>query len=180
MQGEIHCALGLNFFLFRNLQTKIRLSKLQKFIPSQICKSAVVLVLHLENKEMEAFFRTIAPWPIPRRQSLSNCNYNGADHSPRLFQVKNDQLAIDFELFHRAFANPCTNQRRSQRGVRLNAQLIVRCLIAIYCVRWHCTGNFKGLSQNGRQADFSINLCASLYNDDLSNEPYYGQIHLAG
>ncbi len=34
--------------------------------------------------------------------------------------------------------------------------------------------NFKGLSQHGEGADFSKNLCASLLNDDLSNEPNFG------
>jgi hypothetical protein len=43
---------------------------------------------------------------------------------------------------------------------------------------WHC--NLKGLSQHGGWADFYKNLRASLFNDDLSNEPYFGQIHLAG
>jgi hypothetical protein len=32
----------------------------------------------LENKEMEAFINTIAPWPIPVRQSLRNLQMCGA------------------------------------------------------------------------------------------------------
>ncbi len=40
--------------------------------------------------------------------------------------------------------------------------------------------NFKGLSQGGRRTDFSENLRASLFNDDLSNEPNLSPIHLAG
>jgi hypothetical protein len=44
--------------------------------------------------------------------------------------------------------------------------------------RWHC--NFKGLLQDGGRTDFSENLCTSLFHDDLSNEPTFSQIHLAG
>ncbi len=40
--------------------------------------------------------------------------------------------------------------------------------------------NFKGLSLDGVRADFSENLHASLFNDDISNEPNFGRIHLAG
>jgi hypothetical protein len=88
------------------------------------------------------------------------------------------QLAIVSEFFHCPFANPYTmyNQRRSRSGVRLTAQLAIRCLIANW--RWHC--NFKGLSQDKGWADFSRNLQASLFNDDLSYEPNFGWIHLDG
>ncbi len=34
--------------------------------------------------------------------------------------------------------------------------------------------------QDGRRADFSESLRALLFNDDLSNEPTFSQIHLAG
>jgi hypothetical protein len=61
--------------------------------------------------------------------------------------------------------------------VHLTAQLAIRCLIANYCMRWHC--NFKGLSQDGGQSDSSKNLRASLFNDNPSNEPNLGRIHLA-
>jgi hypothetical protein len=40
--------------------------------------------------------------------------------------------------------------------------------------------NFKGLSQDWGRIDFSENLRASLFNDDLSNEPNFSQAHLAG
>jgi len=39
--------------------------------------------------------------------------------------------------------------------------------------------DLKGLSQDGGWADFHKNLCASLFNKYLSNEPYFSQIHLA-
>ncbi len=41
-------------------------------------------------------------------------------------------------------------------------------------------GIFKGLSQGGIREQFSKNLRASLFNEDLSNEPNFGRIHLAG
>jgi hypothetical protein len=39
---------------------------------------------------------------------------------------------------------------------------------------------FKGLSQDGGRADFSINPQDSLFNDNLSNESNFNQILLAG
>ncbi len=40
--------------------------------------------------------------------------------------------------------------------------------------------SFKGLLQGGGRTDLSENLRASLFNDDLSIEPTFSQIHLAG
>ncbi len=62
--------------------------------------------------------------------------------------------------------------------MRLTAHLAIKCLIANYCIRWR--GIFKGLSHDGGQADFSKNRRASSFNKDLSNEPNFGRIHLAG
>jgi hypothetical protein len=45
-------------------------------------------------------------------------------------------------------------------------------------MRWRC--NFKELSQDGGRVDLAKKLCASLFYDDLSNEPNFGEIHLAG
>jgi hypothetical protein len=39
---------------------------------------------------------------------------------------------------------------------------------------------FKGLSQDGGQADSSKNSIAQLFNKYLSNKPAFSQIHLAG
>ncbi len=65
-------------------------------------------------------------------------------------------------FFPQAFANPCTmyKPRRSRRGVHLTA--------------------FKGSHRMGDGWNFSKNLSASLFNDDLSHEPNFGRIHLAG
>jgi len=40
--------------------------------------------------------------------------------------------------------------------------------------------NLLRLSQDGEQTIFSENLCAKLFNDDLSNEHTVSQIHLTG
>jgi hypothetical protein len=51
--------------------------------------------------------------------------------------------------------------------------------MANYCIRWR--GIFKGLSDDGGRADFSKkNRRASSFNKDLSNEPNFGRIYLAG
>jgi hypothetical protein len=44
-------------------------------------------------------------------------------------------------------------------------------------MRWRC--HIKGPSQDGGRTDFSENLCGSLFNDNLSNETTFSQIHLA-
>ncbi len=56
------------------------------------------------------------------------------------------------------------------------AHLAIKCLMANYCIRWR--GVFKGLSQDGRI--FLKNCRASSFNKDLSNEPNFSRIHLAG
>jgi hypothetical protein len=40
--------------------------------------------------------------------------------------------------------------------------------------------NFKWLAQDEGRTDFSENLRTSLFNDNLSNEPTFSQIHVAG
>jgi hypothetical protein len=62
--------------------------------------------------------------------------------------------------------------------MNLNPTLGINFLIAKSRMRWRC--NFKGLSQDGGRADISETLCSSLFNDDLSKEPTFSQIHLAG
>ncbi len=50
--------------------------------------------------------------------------------------------------------------------------------IANSCTIW--SYSFKGLSLQGGREDFSQNLGTSLFNGDLSDEPNFGRIHLAG
>jgi hypothetical protein len=45
-------------------------------------------------------------------------------------------------------------------------------------MRWR--GIFKGLSRDGGRANLKKNHRASLFDDDLSNEPNFGKIHLTG
>jgi hypothetical protein len=89
------------------------------------------------------------------------------------------QLAIDTEFFHSAFVKPCSmqNQRRSQRCA-LTAHLAIECLIANCWIRWREI--FKWLSQDGGRRIFLKIFHTSLFNEDLSNEPNFGRIHLAG
>ncbi len=50
-------------------------------------------------------------------------------------------------------------------------------------VNWKTRGRYntlKGSQRMGGGRIFLKNRCASLRNDDLLNEPYFGQIHLAG
>jgi hypothetical protein len=61
--------------------------------------------------------------------------------------------------------------RSSRSGVRGTAELAIRCLITNYYTRERCKGG---------QADFSKNLRACLFNDDIWNKPNFGRIHLAG
>jgi hypothetical protein len=58
----------------------------------------------------------------------------------------------------------------------LCALLAIRTLIVNSCTRWRVI--FKGLSQHGGRADFSINLRTSP--KCLSKEPNFGRIHFAG
>jgi hypothetical protein len=51
---NIHCTLGLIFFLFRNLQSLMRPSKLQKHNPSAIDKRTMVFV-PVKKEEIEVF-----------------------------------------------------------------------------------------------------------------------------
>jgi hypothetical protein len=46
-------------------------------------------------------------------------------------------LAIDNDIFHSVFVNPCMmqNQRRSQSGVCLTAHLLIECIMGNYTVR---------------------------------------------
>jgi hypothetical protein len=90
------------------------------------------------------------------------------------------QLAIYTKFFHSAFVNSYTmqNQKCSRSGVRLSVHMAIESLIANYCMSWRWI--FKGLSQDGGQADFSKNLRDTSFYKDLSNESNFGLINLAG
>jgi hypothetical protein len=63
--------------------------------------------------------------------------------------------------------------------MHLTAQLAIRCLIANYCTS-RCTVTLKGSHRMGDGQIFSKNLSSYLFNDDLSNEPNFGWVHLVG
>ncbi len=80
-------------------------------------------------------------------------------------------LAIDNDFFHSEFVKPKAQSERC-------AHLPIECIIGNYCTRWrHC---FKGLSLDGGHADFLKSLRDASFNKDLSNDPTFGHIHLAG
>jgi hypothetical protein len=82
------------------------------------------------------------------------------------------QLAIDTEFFH--FSRVC----QSLYDVKPKAQS-ERC--APYCaIVGDGALTLKGSHGMGDGLIFSKNLRASLLYDDLSNEPNFGRIHLAG
>ncbi len=76
------------------------------------------------------------------------------------------QLTQNFFIAYLPILLWCKTKRVSQSGVRLT----------VYCTRW-CR---KEISQDGDGQIFSKTLCTSLFNGDLSNEPNFGRIHLAG
>jgi hypothetical protein len=83
-------------------------------------------------------------------------------------------LETDSKFVHSSVANTANKRPLTE----LSAPSAIMTLIANGCVRWR--GISKGLSQDGGRTDFSGNLRDSLCNDDLSNEPTFSQVHLAG
>ncbi len=105
-----------------------------------------------KKKELRRFFDTIV-------QFTNACSIHSGFYQWRMIDDNQKMfiphLAIKYDFFHSAFVNPCMiqNQRRSQSGVRLTANLPIQCIMGNYCTRWrHC---FKGLSLDGGRADFS-------------------------
>jgi hypothetical protein len=148
---------------------------------------AVKFVAHLEYIFFIPQFTIIkAPIDTKKLRRFGQC----AELSSRLLQMRNNtldvqkkfipQVAIDTEFAHSVFANPCItyNQRRSQSGVRITTQLTIRYFLVSYCTDGAVT--LKGFQRNGDGQIFLKTLGASLFNDDLSNEPDFGRIHLAG
>jgi hypothetical protein len=63
-------------------------------------------------------------------------------------------------------------------AMNLTSAFEIRFRIANSCMRWR--GIFRGLSQDRGRTDFSRKLCAFLFYKDLSIEPSFCRIHLAG
>jgi hypothetical protein len=87
-------------------------------------------------------------------------------------------LAIETELFHSAFVNPCMmeNQRPSQSGVRLTAHLAIEFIMGI-TVRDGALA-LKGSHLMGDEQIFLKTLRHASFNKDQWHEP--SRIHLAG
>ncbi len=112
-------------------------------------------------------------------------NYGVEDESPLLFILAVTPPPFQFsrqvpQLFPKwasQYFHGFVKTQRLPNQTEMFEPSIVRSFIHVFA-RWHC--NLKGLSQDGGPADFSKNLNASLFNNDLLNdEPNFGQIHLA-
>ncbi len=148
-------------------------------IPQQLTNAlwSLFRLWPVKKEEIETFFNTIEKFTNACSIHSTFYQWRMIDDNQKRFIP---QLAIETELFHSAFVNPCMieNQRRSQSGVRLAAaHLHIECIMGNLCTRWrHC---FKGLSLDGGQADFSKKPRDASFTKDLSNEPTFGRIHLA-
>ncbi len=114
-------------------------------------------------------------------RSLCRCQYCGefivplpTEHN-NILGLKCSLRQIQICLSHSCQQLYAVNKRQLKE---MCALLAICFQIANSRTRWRC--NFKGLSQHGGRADFSQNLRASIFNDDLSNEPNFCRIHLGG
>jgi hypothetical protein len=170
--------LDYNFFFIPQFTNVNSPSKTQPLCNWLVRKGLCSAFGNCKMKKWMRFVNAIAPWPIPVRQFLRNLQRCG------VFPVKNEgwwakkfnsKFAIDSKSFYPAFANPW----RSLSGVRLTAQLANRCLIANYCPRLRDSAvTFKVSHRMGGGRIFLTNLLASLFNEDLSNEPNFSRIFL--
>jgi hypothetical protein len=82
---------------------------------------------------------------------------------------RNWQLKPNFFIAHLPILVRCKTKGAVGAECDLTAQLAIRCLIANFCR--DVTVTLKGSHRMGDGRIFSKNLHASLFNDDLSNEP---------
>ncbi len=123
----------------------------------------------------------IAPLPISRKSPLHCNQYPGALIAP-LPTMNNNILGFKSSLgYLQQLPNlfiaslptaVCIVNKRPKRHVR---RLAVRLRIAYSCTRWRRI--FKGFSQDGRWADYSKTLRASLFNKGLWNKPNFSWNH---
>ncbi len=112
---------------------------------------------------METFRKNIATLKMLVRHSLCNlqrCAFIAAFTSEKRWMIKS--LFRNLQLIPACI---CQSVYDINQETQLGGAQEPRCLIANYCTRWH--RSFKGLSQDGRWADFCKNLRVSLFNDDL-------------
>ncbi len=117
----------------------------------QVC-NGLCSAFGLWKKKLWPFFNTIAQFTNARSIHSAFYQWRMIDDNKKRFIP---HLAIETELFHSAFVNPCMmlNQRHSQSGVCLTEHLAIECIMGNYCPRWHPC--IKGLSLNGGRVDFS-------------------------
>jgi hypothetical protein len=138
-------------------------------------------IYFLENEEkLRRFDNIIAHWSKPVRQFLRNLQTLGAFivafTREKCWMTIKKSLFCHWPLIPNFFITylPILVRCKTKGAVgvvcvlRFTAHL-TKCQIANYWMRWR--GIFKGLSQDGGRADFSIKKTPrlSLFNDDLSN-----------
>ncbi len=106
-----------------------------------------------------------AHFPMSIRHSLRSSQSSGAFIAPSATEKKvpcaiGNRFQICRQQLYVVDKKPLTD---------LCAPLAMSFQIANSRTRWHC--NFKGLSQHRGRAEFSKNVRAPLFNDDLLNEP---------
>jgi hypothetical protein len=94
------------------------------------------------------------------------CNEIGANTLAALLQREWENVSSAFE---KAAKFPSIAYPNSAMNFMPSLAFCVQ--IANIFTRWHC--NFQGLSKDGGRADFSNNLRAPLFNEDLSNKPNF-------
>ncbi len=129
---KIHCALGLNLFCHHAIYNrKCPYLSFENSTPPQLksVQCSLLRLWQLENEELETFFNTIAQFTNVQNIYCSFYKWKTMGNHQKKFIL---QLAIVHKFFHPAFFNPYC---------QLLFEMARRC-------------NFKGLSQDGGQADF--------------------------
>ncbi len=164
----------------------MRLSKLQKLNPSAIGKCAMVFVPPLAIGKWRNGGVLLGPLRHGQCRWDSLCAiYKGSEHSSWLLPVKmkdgnqkslfrNWHLIPNFFIMHLSILIRCKTE--GAFGL-ICALLRNRQLGALPINVRDGAVTLKGFHRMGDGRICSKNLRASLFNDDLSNEPYFGLIH---
>ncbi len=144
----------------------------------------------LKNEGIEEFLTPFAHWSMTVKQFLRSLQTGEAFIVAFIFTSEKWLMTIKKSLFRHwplimnffaVYFSILVRCKTKGAGGVVCALLRIcpfKCLIADYCIKWH--GIYKGLSHDGGWEDFSKNPRASSFNKDLSNEPNFGRIHLAG
>jgi hypothetical protein len=138
---------------------------------------------HLSFTIGKAATNTVGPWPMLVWQSAQFTKPWSIHRGFAHWKITDDSKKVDsaignwFQIFSSHLCQSLYDWKPKAQS-KLCVPLAFKFLMANYCTRWY--GIFKGLSQDGGCAEFSKNLCASLFNKYLSIEPNFGRNHLAG